>query len=207
MPARRSTERSRSHGYGVVVVGASWGGLDALTSLVRGLPGDFAIPVVVIQHRGRDSKTLLADLLQDRSRLKVGEPDDKEPLLAGHVYVAPSDYHLLIDDGYLTLEMDAPVRYSRPSIDVTFSSAADTYGPRAIGVVLTGANADGAIGLRSIVDAGGTGIVQDPDSAEMPVMPRAARLAVPEATVLPIEKIAPHLVSLAAAAATEARAT
>jgi two-component system, chemotaxis family, protein-glutamate methylesterase/glutaminase len=205
MPARRSTERSRSQGYGVVVVGASWGGLEALTSLVRGLPDDFPVPVVVIQHRGRDSKTLLADLLQDRSRLQVSEPDDKEPLQAGHVYVAPSDYHLLVDVGYLSLEMDAPVRYSRPSIDVTFSSAADSYGPRAIGVVLTGANADGAIGLRSIVDAGGIGIVQDPDSAEMPVMPRAARLAVPEATVLPVEKIAPHLVSLAARAAAGAR--
>lgn len=205
MPARRSTERSRSHGYGVVVVGASWGGLEALTSLVRGLPDDFPIPVVVIQHRGRDSKTLLADLLQDRSRLQVSEPDDKEPLQAGHVYVAPSDYHLLVDVGYLSLEMDAPVRYSRPSIDVTFSSAADSYGPRAIGVVLTGANADGAIGLRAIIDAGGAGIVQDPDSAEMPVMPRAARLAVPEATVLPVEKIAPHLVSLAARAAAGAR--
>lgn len=205
MPARRSTERSRSQGYGVVVVGASWGGLEALTSLVRGLPDDFPIPVVVIQHRGRDSKTLLADLLQDRSRLQVSEPDDKEPLRVGHVYVAPSDYHLLVDDGYLSLEMDAPVRYSRPSIDVTFSSAADSYGPRAIGVVLTGANADGAIGLRSIVDAGGIGIVQDPDSAEMPVMPRAARLAVPEATVLPMEKVAPHLVSLAARAAAGAR--
>ncbi|HUF65106.1 MAG TPA: chemotaxis protein CheB [Gemmatimonadaceae bacterium] len=185
----------------MVVVGASWGGLEALTCLVRTLPADFAIPVVVVQHRGRDSKTLLADLLQDRSELRVGEPDDKEPLLAGHVYVAPSDYHLLVDDDYLTLEMDAPVRYSRPSIDVTFSSAADTYGTRAIGVVLTGANADGSIGLRRIVDAGGTGIVQDPESAEMPVMPRAARLAVPEATVLPIEKIGPHLVSLAAAGA------
>jgi two-component system, chemotaxis family, protein-glutamate methylesterase/glutaminase len=207
MPARRSTEKSPSYGYGVVVVGASWGGLEALTSLVRGLPGDFAVPVVVIQHRGRDSKTLLADLLQDRSRLRVSEPDDKEPLLPGHVYVAPSDYHLLVDDGYLTLEMDAPVRYSRPSIDVTFTSAADTFGARAIGVVLTGANADGAIGLRSIVDAGGTGIVQDPDSAEMPVMPRAARLAVPEAIVLPVEKIAPHLVSLVAAAEAGVRTT
>jgi two-component system chemotaxis response regulator CheB len=158
------------------------------------------VPVVVIQHRGRDSQALLADLLQDRTRLLVSEPDDKEPLLPGHVYVAPADYHLLVDDGYLTLEMDAPVRHSRPSIDVTFTSAAATFGRRAIGVVLTGANADGARGLRSIADNGGTAIVQDPESAEMPVMPRAARLAVPEAKVLPLDRIAPHLRALIAAA-------
>jgi two-component system chemotaxis response regulator CheB len=201
MPARRSTEKSLDGSYGVVVVGASWGGLEALTSLVRGLPADFSVPVVAVQHRGRDSQALLASLLQDRTKLRVSEPDDKEPLLAGHLYVAPADYHLLVDDGHLTLEMDAPVRYSRPSIDVTFSSAADTFGPRAIGVVLTGANADGSRGLRCIVDAGGTGIVQEPESAEMPVMPRAARLAVPEATVLPVEKIALYLVTLVSGAA------
>lgn len=200
MPAKRSTEKSPSTRYGVVVVGASWGGLEALTTLVHGLPAAFSVPVVVIQHRGRDSQALLADLLQDRTRLRVSEPDDKEPLLPGHVYVAPADYHLLVDDGYLTLEMDAPVRHSRPSIDVTFTSAAATFGTRAIGVVLTGANADGARGLRSIADNGGTAIVQDPESAEMPVMPRAARLAVPEAKVLPLDRIAPHLRALVAAA-------
>lgn len=200
MPARRSPEKSPGTGYGVIVVGASWGGLEALTTLVHGLPAGFPVPVVVIQHRGHDSQALLADLLQDRTRLRVSEPDDKEPLLPGHVYVAPADYHLLVDDGYLALEMDAPVRYSRPSIDVTFSSAADTFGRRAIGVVLTGANADGSRGLRCIADNGGTAIVQDPESAEMPVMPRAARLAVPEATVLPLERIAPHLRALVAAA-------
>ena len=198
MPAKRSTERSPDTGYAVVVVGASWGGLEALTTLVHGLPAGFPVPVVVIQHRGRDSQALLADLLQDRMRLRVSEPDDKEPLLPGHVYVAPADYHLLVDDGYLTLEMDAPVRYSRPSIDVTFSSAAATFGTRTIGVVLTGANADGSRGLRAIVDNGGTAIVQDPESAEMPVMPRAARLAVPEANVLPLARIAPHLRALVA---------
>jgi two-component system, chemotaxis family, protein-glutamate methylesterase/glutaminase len=200
MPAKRSTEKSPSTRYGVVVVGASWGGLEALTTLVHGLPAAFPVPVVVIQHRGRDSQALLADLLQDRTRLLVSEPDDKEPLLPGHVYVAPADYHLLVDDGYLTLEMDAPVRHSRPSIDVTFTSAAATFGRRAIGVVLTGANADGSRGLRSIADNGGTAIVQDPESAEMPVMPRAARQAVPEAKVLPLNRIAPHLRALVAAA-------
>jgi two-component system, chemotaxis family, protein-glutamate methylesterase/glutaminase len=197
MPAKRSTAKSHEGARSIVVVGASWGGLEALSRLVSELPVDFPLPVVMIQHRGRDSKPLLAELLQDVTRLRVIEPDDKEPLLPAHVYVAPADYHLLVDRGQLTLEVDAPVRYSRPSIDVTFTSAAETYGAGVIGVVLTGANADGSRGLRCIVDHGGVAIIQDPETAEMPVMPRAARMAVPEAAVLRIEEIPPRLVQLA----------
>lgn len=199
---KRSTERSHERSYAVAVVGASWGGLDALSRLVRGLPAGFSIPLIVIQHRGRDSQPLLAGLLQDVTRLRVIEPDDKEPLRPGHVYVAPADYHLLVDADHLTLEVDAPVRFSRPSIDVTFASAADTFGSRVIGVVLTGANADGARGLRCIADHGGKAIVQDPESAEMPVMPRAALVQVPDATVLPLEQIPGTLVQLTAQEAT-----
>jgi two-component system, chemotaxis family, protein-glutamate methylesterase/glutaminase len=200
MPAKRSTARLHDAAYSIVVVGASWGGLEALSRLVAELPVTFPLPVVVIQHRGKDSKPLLAELLQGVTPVRVAEPDDKEPLLPGHVYVAPADYHLLIDHGHLSLEIDAPVRYSRPSIDVTFASAAETYGAGVIGVVLTGANADGARGLRCISDHGGTAIIQDPETAEMPVMPRAARAAVPEASVLPLEEIPGRLVQL-----TEAR--
>ena len=196
MPERGPAAEPVSADYGVVVVGASWGGLDALTRLVRRLPADLGVPLVVVQHRGRHSQALLADLLQEHAQLRVGEPRDGEPLRRGHVYVAPADHHLLVKADHLALDTEAPVRHSRPSIDVTFSSAAETFGTAAIGVILTGANADGAQGLRRIVDAGGTAIVQDPDSAEMPVMPRAAQLAVPEATILPVDQIPPYLVSL-----------
>jgi two-component system, chemotaxis family, protein-glutamate methylesterase/glutaminase len=199
MGARRSTARSHDRPYEIVVIGASWGGLEALTRIVGGLPVNFGAPLVIVQHRGRASEPLLAELLQDETRLRVTEPDDKEPLRPGHIYVAPADYHLLVDDDHLSLEVDAPVRYSRPSIDVTFMSASETFGRRVVGVVLTGANADGSRGLRSIVDRGGVGLVQDPSSAEMPIMPRAAVAAVPEAQVLELRAIPGRLAELVGA--------
>ncbi|HVF41237.1 MAG TPA: chemotaxis protein CheB [Gemmatimonadaceae bacterium] len=177
----------------IVVVGASWGGLAALSRLIGGLPADFGLPMVVVQHRSRHADNLLAVLLQDISALPVLDVEDKESLDPGRVYIAPANYHLLVEDGYLSLTTDALVKFSRPSIDVTFTSAADAYLNRAVGVVLTGANDDGARGLRYIVDRGGQAIVQDPATAESPVMPEAARRAVPEAAVLPLEEIAVHL--------------
>ena len=184
--------------YAIVCAGTSWGGLLALRRVLHELGESFTLPVVVIQHRHRDSDGLLADLLQDCTPRPVGEVEDKEPVVPGRVYVAPANYHLLIDDGHFALTTDPPVRFSRPSIDVTFSAAADEYGSGTIGIVLTGANADGAEGLRRIADAGGAAIVQDPDTAESPVMPRAALLAVPEAKRLRLEEIAPYLATLAA---------
>lgn len=181
-------------GYRVVVVGASAGGLHALRVLVGGLPGDFGLPVVVVQHRARESE-LLCELLQECSPLPVQEVVDKMDMGQG-VFVGPPDYHLLVDEGYFTLTCDDPVRYSRPSIDVMFESAVDTYGMDVVGIVLTGANADGAGGLRRIADAGGHCIVQAPETAEVRVMPRSALKAVPEACVLPVEDIAPHLVGI-----------
>jgi two-component system chemotaxis response regulator CheB len=183
--------------YSVIVIGTSWGGLDALGTLLHGLPVDFAIPIVAVQHRGRDSRPLLASLLQQVTGLQVREAEDKDPLEPGHVLLAPPDYHLLIDEGHITLDMGALVKHSRPSIDVTFLSAADTYGPRTIGVVLTGANDDGAVGLRRIADRGGTSIVEHPASATSSVMPAAALRAVPQAAVLPLAEISPRLVRLA----------
>ncbi|HWK90060.1 MAG TPA: chemotaxis protein CheB, partial [Longimicrobium sp.] len=112
------------------------------------------------------------------------------------IFVAPPDYHLLLEDGYFSLSVDEPVRYSRPSIDVMFESAADAYGMDVIGVVLTGANQDGARGLRRIVDVGGHGVVQDPATAEVRVMPLSAARAVPEACVLPLERIGAHLAGI-----------
>lgn len=183
--------------YSVVVIGTSWGGLDALGTLVHGLPADFPIPLVAVQHRGRDARPLLASLLQQVTGLTVCDAEDKDPLEPGRMLLAPPDYHLLVDDEHITLDMDALVKHSRPSIDVTFISAADTYGPRAIGVVLTGANDDGAVGLRRIADRGGVSIVEHPPSATSPVMPAAALRAVPQATVLPLAEIPRELVRLA----------
>lgn len=177
----------------VVIVGTSWGGLRALKDLIGALPPTFEIPLVIVQHRHRDSENVLAGLLQECTRLQVYEVEDKQPLTAGHIFVAPPDYHLLVEVGSLELSTEAPVRYSRPSIDVTFASAADAYGERAVGVVLTGANADGAQGLARIVARRGLGFVQDPAEAASATMPAAAAQAVPEARVLSIAKIAAAL--------------
>ena len=182
--------------YSVVGVGTSWGGLAALSKLLRDLPADFGLPVVVVQHRGKDSDRLLAELLQDTTDLKVCEVEDKEPLTPGMVHIAPANYHVLVDDGYLSLTLDEPVRFSRPSIDVMFASAADAYGPRAIGVVLTGANEDGARGLADIVKRGGLALVQNPRTAEIPIMPQAAVKAVPNAEILELDALAPRLIEL-----------
>lgn len=184
-------------GPSIVVVGASWGGLAALSCIIGGLPTDFEIPVAIVQHRARDADSLLAALLQDATPLKVVEVEDKEPLLPRSVYIAPANYHMLVERGHLSLTTDPLVHFSRPSIDVTFLSAADSYPTSTIGVILTGANDDGARGLRHIVDRGGTAVVQDPATAESPIMPYAAQRAVPEATVVPLPAIAGYLIQLA----------
>lgn len=190
-----------SVGYEIVVVGTSWGGLSALRELVSNLPASFGIPVVLVQHRHRQSDHVLSALLQDRTSLCVCEVEDKAPISRGNVYVAPADYHLLVESGYFSLSTDEPVGFSRPSIDVTFTSVADSYGPRAVGVVLTGANADGSRGLRRIAERGGLAFVQEPVTAESPVMPSAALRAVPTARALTISQIATELAKLPVAGA------
>jgi two-component system chemotaxis response regulator CheB len=164
--------------------------------LLHGLPADFKLPAVVVQHRGKDSEGLLGDLLQDATPLEVCEAEDKSPLTAGIVYIAPANYHVLIEQGYLSLSIEEPVRFSRPSIDVMFASAADSYRADAIGVVLTGANEDGSRGLAQIAARGGKALVQDPKTAEIPIMPSAAIRAVPTAEVLPLDGIAARLIEL-----------
>jgi two-component system, chemotaxis family, protein-glutamate methylesterase/glutaminase len=183
-------------GYDLVVVGTSWGGLAALRTLVGALPASFRMAVTLVQHRHKDSDHVLRALLQERSPLVVCEVEDKMPLEEGHIYVAPPDYHTLIEPGHFALSTEAPVRFSRPSIDVTFTSAADAYGHRVVGVVLTGANADGANGLRRISDLGGLALIQDPDTAESRMMPAAAQEAVPRARVMTLPHIAEYLVTL-----------
>jgi two-component system chemotaxis response regulator CheB len=185
-------------GYDIAVVGTSWGGLAALRTLVAGLPGSFTMAMVLVQHRHKDSDHLLRVLLQERTSLRVCEVEDKMPIEHGGVYVAPPDYHTLVEPGYFSLSTDAPVRYSRPSIDVTFLSAADSYAHRTVGIVLTGANADGSSGLRRISDRGGMALVQDPATAESPTMPAAAVKAVPRARVMPLPGIVEYLIGLPA---------
>jgi two-component system chemotaxis response regulator CheB len=171
-------------GYDMVAIGTSAGGLVALCKLIRLLPDTFETPIAIVQHRAKESEGL-GVLLQDCTQLRVIDVEDKQP-----------DYHLLIDDDVFALSTEGLVGYSRPSIDVFFDSVADAYGPRAIGVVLTGANADGSKGLYQIVARGGQALIQDPDEAEVAVMPASAKRAVPRARVMTLDAIAEHLTRL-----------
>ena len=180
----------------IAVVGTSWGGLAALHQILGALPSSFNLPIVVVQHRHKDSGQFLPRVLQDDTRLSVCEVEDKSPIVGGSVYIAPANYHVLVERGHLSLSTDDPVAFSRPSIDVTFISAADAYRAAAVGVVLTGANSDGARGLKRIADRGGLAVVQRPDTAESPVMPAAALRFVPAARVLTLHEIAELLASL-----------
>jgi two-component system chemotaxis response regulator CheB len=178
----------------VVVIGASAGALDALTAILPALPADFGLPIVVVVHIPPDKPSVLSELFTAKCAVRVREAEDKEPLAKGTVYFAPPDYHLLVEsDRTLSLSTEAPVLFSRPSIDVLFESAADALGPAVIGLVLTGANEDGASGLKAVVDAGGTAIVQDPETAFASAMPEAALAACPDATVVLLEEIAKYL--------------
>jgi two-component system chemotaxis response regulator CheB len=182
----------------LVAIGASWGGLDAVERVLAALPGDFGAAVVITQHRRADSDGgRLTQLLDARCKLDVCEAEDKQALDPGRVLVAPADYHLFVEPGSVALSLDSEVHYSRPSIDVLLGSAADAYGPRAAGVVLTGANADGAEGLARIASRGGVAIVQDPETAARREMPAAALAATPGAHVAALEQIGPLLTELA----------
>jgi two-component system chemotaxis response regulator CheB len=161
--------------YEAVVIGVSAGGLPALSGILEALPVDFPLPIVVIQHRSKDERVLLEEVLQHKCKIKIKQADEKEKIEGGIVYFAPSDYHLLIEkDRSFSLSCDAPVNFSRPSIDVLFETASEAYENKLIGVILTGANKDGAAGIQAIKKRGGITIAQNPASALFPVMPRAA---------------------------------
>lgn len=179
----------------IIVVGASLGGLSALGVLLKDLPADFALPIVLVQHRSVESNTLLRELRR-LTNLRVEEPSDKDSILRGYLYVAPADYHLLVEPTEFRLSTEGPVHYARPSIDVLFESAADAYGSRTVGVILTGANGDGSRGSARIKQAGGILVVQNPEDAECPIMPRAALNATPADKVLPLPEIRSYLLSL-----------
>ena len=176
--------------YELVVIGASWGGLRAVKEVLDGLGDASPVPIVVAQHRGPGAGERLAQLLQRSTGLTVREAEDKDRLTPGSVYLAPPDYHTLIEsDGTLALSTEGHVRHARPSIDVLFRSAAEAYRERCVGVVLTGANDDGAEGLARIKELGGVAVVQDPRTAERREMPAAAIEATHADIVLPLEEI------------------
>ena len=179
-------------GCELIVVGCSWGGLAAVTRVLASLPGDLDAAMVVAQHRG-PGRSALASLLSRQSPWAVAEAEDKQPIVSRQVYLAPGGYHLLVERGHLALSTEGPVHHSRPSIDVLFESAADAYRDAVVGVVLTGANEDGAAGLMRIVERGGRAVVQDPASAERAEMPRAALATGIDAAVLPLDEIGPFL--------------
>jgi len=178
----------------LVAIGASWGGLGALQEILRALPGDFAASIVIAQHRSaRSDDMILQSLLRHSSPLAVRDAEDKDGLVPGCVLIAPPDYHLLVEPGTVALSCEAPVSFSRPSIDVLFESAAVAYGKRLVAVVLTGANADGAAGLAEVHRRGGVALVQDPQTAERPEMPLAALRAVPDAEVVALDRLGARL--------------
>ncbi len=174
-----------------VVIGASAGGVEALGVLLPALPARVRASVFVVIHLPRERPSLLVDVFSPRCALAVREALDKDPVEPSTLYFAPPDYHLLVDRGpQLILSADAPVNFSRPSIDVLFESAADVYGPRLLGALLTGASEDGAAGLAAIRKAGGLTVVQEPTTARAPTMPAAALKAGPVDFVVSLEQIA-----------------
>ncbi len=183
-----------TRGCELVVIGCSLGGMYALESVLCALPANFETPIAIAQHRHKKSNDRLPDFYRRSCKLDVVDAEDKQWIRPRRVYFAPADYHLLVAKGEFNLSVDDLVRYSRPSIDVLFESAADAYGSRLIGVVLTGANDDGAEGAKRIKRHGGLVVVQDPDTAEAPVMPRAVIATRAVDQILRLEEIAPFLV-------------
>jgi two-component system, chemotaxis family, protein-glutamate methylesterase/glutaminase len=177
-----------------VVIGASAGALEALSVILPSLPEGFRLPLMVVVHVPPDKRSVLADLFQAKCRIPVREAEDKERISGGTVYFAPPNYHVLVEaDRSLSLSNDDPVLFSRPSIDVLFESAADAYGSALIAIILTGANQDGAEGMRAVVEAGGLALVQSPDGAYAPAMPQAAIAACPSARIMSLDAIAAYL--------------
>jgi two-component system chemotaxis response regulator CheB len=178
-----------------VVIGTSAGGVEALSSLLPALPAGLRAAVFVVIHLPRDRPSLLVDIFRHRCALPVREAQDKEPVATGTVYFAPPDYHLLVDEGpRIALSSDDLVHFSRPSIDVLFESAADFYGEKLLGIILTGASQDGSSGLEAVHQAGGWTVVQQPEDAQSPFMVESAMKRSPVDFVLTLDEIA-HLLS------------
>ncbi len=183
--------------YSIVVIGASLGGLRDLKVILSALPGNFPLPLAIVQHHSADAGDELQLVLQDGCALRVREACDKDALEPGTVTLAPPNYHLLVEADHYALSMEAPVHYARPSIDVLFESAAEAMGARVIGVVLSGTLSDGALGLAAIQHHGGLALIESAATAVARGMPDAAAHATVNATVLKLEEIGPHLMELA----------
>lgn len=183
-----------------VAIGASAGAVPALLDILPNLPADYGLSVMVVVHVPPDRDNALVNLFAAKSVITIKEAEDKETMTAGVVYFAPSDYHLQVEgNGTLSLSADALIHHSRPAIDVLFETAADALGPRLAGIVLTGANDDGAAGLAAVSAAGGAAVVEDPAHAYSPVMPAAALRACPKAQVMGLPRILDYLLGLDAA--------
>ena len=180
-----------------IVIGASAGGVEALGLILPALPARFRPALLIVLHLPRERPSLLVEIYEKRCALPIREADDKEPIEPGTVYFAPPDYHMLVErNRQIALSTDEPVHYSRPSVDVLFESAADVFGNRLLGVILTGANEDGAAGLHAIHRAGGVTVVQQPDSAKVPLMVVSALQRHPADFVLSLPQIAELLAGL-----------
>lgn len=183
--------------YEAIVIGVSSGGMPALKTLLPALPADFPVPLIVVQHTGAYSGNYWIHILDGLCKLSVKEADEKEYIVPGTVYAAPPGYHLLIEtDRSFSLSISEKINYARPSVDVLFESAADVYSDRLIGLILSGANHDGAAGLKRIKQLGGLAIVQNPSDAESPMMPASAIAAVVPDYILPLRGIADLLQKL-----------
>jgi len=176
--------------YKVIVIGVSTGGLKAIKAILSVLPSEFALSIIIVMHRHKETDGYLERSLDDACKMHVKQADEKEEIKAGIVYVAPPNYHLLIEDNYtFSISVEGPVNYARPSVDVVFESAAEVYREGLIGIILTGANKDGSLGLKKIKEAGGLAIVQTPETSEAAEMPMAAIAAVDPDYVLPLDEI------------------
>ncbi|SCY19125.1 chemotaxis protein CheB [Desulfoluna spongiiphila] len=184
--------------FEAVVIGVSAGGLAALEAILPVLDESFGLPVLVVQHLSPDAESYLPQHLDIRCVLRAKEAEDKEPLKPGTVYVAPPNYHLMVEaDKTIALSTEQRVNFSRPSVDVLFETAAEVFCQGLVGVILTGANSDGAAGVVKVKQYGGMVVVQDPETAAADAMPRAAIQAVTPDHVLPLERIGPFLKTLA----------
>jgi two-component system, chemotaxis family, protein-glutamate methylesterase/glutaminase len=181
-----------------IVIGASAGAIDTLGKILPRLPADYPLPILIVIHLPPDKESVLPELFQKKTPLTVKEAEDKEPILPGTVYFAPADYHFLVEKNkILSLSSEEPVLFSRPSIDVMFEAAADSYREYLIGIILTGANQDGAKGLKRIKEYGGLAIVQDPATAYAPDMPHHALRSVPDALCLNVDEIVDNMLRFA----------
>jgi len=183
--------------YKALVIGTSFGGLEALKAIIPAFPEDFPLAVIVVLHIGQNPNDSFVHYLNDISQLEVKEAEEKEELSQGTVYFAPPNYHLLIeDDETFTLSTDPKVHHSRPSIDVLFETAAWTFKKDLIGLILSGLNQDGSYGLLQINELGGVCMIEDPQNAQARIMPSAAyKIAKPQ-FIIPLEQIADKIIEI-----------